>query len=265
MMSMASNQSRLSMYVARLLMICLLVVTAGATSAQQKKLRTPPKFTDRSVWCDGTDFDDSINHRMLGVSYCQNLRAQRKKKLVIIVTEEGDTTNNYEYISFALAEHDYYTMRIHHMPLMHECIDRQNTVFTYTDSLNSGASSIYAAIIATRNRVRNPAKDITLIGHGRYGDMCLTFAGRYPDMVAKVISLNSTNYPTPLLSTPKLYYIQTSDNNTRPGIIPTPAQQKQYGITVAKIKCNAAHIGWQTGRDEQNEITALLWNFIRNP
>ncbi len=235
------------------------------TSAQQKKLPPPPKFTDRSVWCDGTEFDDSINRRMLGVSYCQNLRAEHRKKLVIILTEEGDTINDYQYISLGLAEHDYRTMRIHHMPLMHYSDARQLTAFTYADSLNSGAESIYAGIMANRNRVRYPAKDITLIGHGRYGDMCLMFAAKYPGMAAKVIALNSTNFPMPLSSIPKLYYIQAGDNDTPPGIIPTPAQQKQYGITVAKIKCNAAHIGWQTRRHEQDEIIALLWELIRKP
>ena len=76
---------------------------------------------------------------------------------------------------------------------------------------------------------------IILIGHSNGGDISMMFAGTYPAMVSKIISLDSLSYPFP--SGKGIPILRFGASNTKPdeGVIP------KNGIAVIFIK-GAKHI-----------------------
>ncbi|RED22114.1 hypothetical protein BD847_3615 [Flavobacterium cutihirudinis] len=83
-------------------------------------------------------------------------------------------------------------------------------------------------------------KHITLLGHSIGGDMTALFPQKYPGIVWKIITFDNRRMALPRTTNPKVYSLRSSDQPADPGVLPTEAEQKKYGIMIIKLP-NTVH------------------------
>ena len=62
--------------------------------------------------------------------------------------------------------------------------------------------------------------NVILIGHSNGGDISMMFASCHPDLVRKIISLDSLRYPFPADKGVPILYFGSNDRKADPGVIP---------------------------------------------
>ena len=79
-----------------------------------------------------------------------------------------------------------------------------------------------------RTNLNLDINNLILIGHGHGGDIMMKFASLYPEMVSKVISLDSRRYPFP--RNPKLEILRFGaiDDEPNEGVVPSAGVQEIY-------------------------------------
>ncbi len=108
-------------------------------------------------------------------------------------------------------------------------------------------------------------KHLILIGHSNGGDMSMLFAQKYPDLVDKVISLDNRRMAFPRTKRPKLYSLRSSDQPADEGVLPTPEEQKRFGITIIKLP-NTVHNDMNDDGTaaQQEEINEYILGFLKD-
>ena len=80
-----------------------------------------------------------------------------------------------------------------------------------------------------RRRPDVDAGNVVLIGHSHGGDTSMLFAHKHPDLVRTVVSLDNRRMALPSTSRPRVFSIRSSDLEADPGVIPTAAEQAEFG------------------------------------
>ncbi|MBN9543308.1 MAG: alpha/beta hydrolase [Alphaproteobacteria bacterium] len=189
-------------------------------------------------------FVDSSRHREIPIElyfndYHKHTLKDIKNKIPLVIISHGYGAKNTEYSFIAnhLAEKGYFVASIQHdldsdkplprtgdlfkrrMPFWHK--GAQNISFVISEFQKMGLGLAYSHII--------------LIGHSNGGDMSMLFAQKYPQMVYKVISLDSLRYPFPVSKNVSILSIRANDTKADPGVLP------ETGATIIELP-EAKHI-----------------------
>jgi pimeloyl-ACP methyl ester carboxylesterase len=113
----------------------------------------------------------------------------------------------------------------------------------------------------------NPDLDfahITLIGHSMGGDMAALFPQRYPDIAWKIITFDNRRMALPRTINPRVYSLRSSDQQADPGVLPTDAEQRKYGIIIIKL-ANTIHNDMCDNANEKQrkEIREYVLAFLK--
>lgn len=76
------------------------------------------------------------------------------------------------------------------------------------------------------------AQQLILMGHSHGGDVSMLFAQLHPNSVQSVISLDHRRMPIPRISKPRLLSIRADEFEADQGVLPSVAEQNQWGIRI---------------------------------
>jgi hypothetical protein len=65
--------------------------------------------------------------------------------------------------------------------------------------------------------------------------MSVLFAHQSPALVQKIITLDHRRMPLPRTKSPKIYSLRSNDFSADEGVLPTPAEEKQFEMTIVKV------------------------------
>ena len=86
----------------------------------------------------------------------------------------------------------------------------------------------------------------------------------YPALVAQVISLDNRRMPFPRAARPRVLSLRSSDQIADPGVLPTPAEQAQFGVTIVQLKNTLHNDMWDGATAAQKlEMNAAIARFLK--
>jgi predicted esterase len=153
-----------------------------------------------------------------------------KKQVVIISHGYGAKNTEYSFIASALAAHGYFVVSIQHdletdtpLPTTGTLFDRRKPFW------ERGVQNIL--FVMSELKKIEPQIDLSkviLIGHSNGGDMSMMFATVHPEIVSKVISLDSRRYPFPRNNGLDILRFGAIDDEPDEGVVPNTGIQEIY-------------------------------------
>ncbi|MDA0910753.1 MAG: alpha/beta hydrolase [Proteobacteria bacterium] len=201
-------------------------------------------------------FDESRGGNIPAVVYQEE---NINKRVVIISHGYGAKNTEYSFIVNALAVRGYFVASIQHdletdkpLPTTGNLFDRRKSLW------ERGVQNILFVIGELQKReLQLDFSKVILIDHSNGGDMSMMFATLHPEMVSKVISLDSRRYPFP--RNPKLSILRFGaiDDEPDEGVVP------ESGVQVIYVK-GARHIDLSDRGNSQikDEIQKSIIKFL---
>jgi peptidoglycan/xylan/chitin deacetylase (PgdA/CDA1 family) len=183
-------------------------------------------------------------------------------KLPVAIINHGHTIKNTEYsfLAKALAAQGYFVASIQHQLPDDPAPVQKDTVFeTRKPSWERGANNIRFVLSELQRKEPNiDLKQVVLIGHSGGGDMSLFFAEQHPELVSKVISLDSLRHPFPIKSTYSVLSLRANDTKADEGVLP------ESGATLIYLK-EAKHMDMcdQGPKNVKLEVIEVINRFLR--
>jgi hypothetical protein len=94
--------------------------------------------------------------------------------------------------------------------------------------------------------------------------MAMLFAHQHPKLVQKVISLDNRRMPLPRSKEVQVLTLRSNDQVADDGVLPTPAEQQQFGIQIVQM-ANLTHNDIWDGASEikKQEVNAVINKFLK--
>ncbi|MFN7709937.1 MAG: alpha/beta hydrolase family protein [Holosporales bacterium] len=180
-------------------------------------------------------------------------------KPVVIISHGYQIKNTeYSFIAQALAAHGYFVVSIQH-DLVTDVRPKGGTLWERREPFWQRGVQNILFVINELQKIE-PQLDfskVILIGHSDGGDASMMLAQTHPEMVSKIISLDSRRYPFP--RNPKLEILRfgASDDEPDEGVVP------ESGVQVIHVK-GARHIDLCDRGSSQikNEIKKYIIQFL---
>ena len=205
-------------------------------------------------------------------------RVDEKLPLIIIHADYNIGAEEYSFLGEILASKNYYVLvlqkiqdkKINRLPLE---ADSSNQAFVKDFSdLNQTLEGRSKEILydlehwikkeAKQNNIHIDINNLILIGHGHGGDILMKFASLYPNMISKIISLDSRKYPFPRNQGLDILSFRAQD--AVPDGAPDEVVLPEDGIQVIDLK-GALHTDFcDRGSPEiKDKIQKLTLQFLR--
>ncbi|HUX79734.1 MAG TPA: alpha/beta fold hydrolase [Alphaproteobacteria bacterium] len=183
-------------------------------------------------------------------------------KLPVVIINHGDTLKNTEYsfIANSLATQGYLIVSIQHQLLEDPSPVERKTVFeTRKPEWEQGVKNILFTLSELKKIEPNlDLEKVTLIGHSTGGDISMLFASHHPDLVAKVISLDSLSYPFPTANRMPILFLRGNDRKADEGVLP------ESGATIITLKSAQPVDMCDRGSEKmKQEINEVILKFLR--
>lgn len=213
-------------------------------------------------------FYDRVRKRIIPVTLYVSSESQGKAdagitKLPVAIINHGYTVKNTEYsfLANALASHGYFVVSIQHDLKTDPQLAQTGNLFERRKPLweRGSANILYVIEELGRTKSNLDLTKVTLIGHSNGGDITMLFASTHPELVAKIISLDSLRMPFPRTGRAPILSIRANDTQVDEDVLPPKEVQKKLAITITPIN-GAKHIdlcdrGSETVRQTINELS----------
>lgn len=184
-------------------------------------------------------------------------------KFPVVILNHGYTVKNTEYSFIAnhLAANGYLVASIQHdLPGDPELPKNANLFERRMSGWKRGVENI-KFVISELKRL-NPGlnfQKVILIGHSNGGDISMLFTDKYPEMVTKVISLDSLRYPFPTKNNIPILSLRANDTKADDGVLPL------FGATMVYLK-DTKHIDMYDRGPEivKIKINDVIIKFLRD-
>ena len=179
-----------------------------------------------------------------------------KGPVVIINHGYGVKNTEYSFIANSLAKKGYYVVSIQHdlktdpkLPKTGSIIERRKPLW------QRGVANILF-VISELKKKRNFEK-VILIGHSNGGDISMLFATQHPEMVSKIISLDSLRVPFPTKNHIPILSFRAKDTQPDKGVLP------ETDTTIIDL-VDAAHaeMSDRGPRRVQNKVEQVISDFF---
>ncbi|MBB6369824.1 alpha/beta fold hydrolase [Chryseobacterium shigense] len=209
---------------------------------------------------------DTGRNRKIPVAFYSPETDQKIPGQQVVIFNHGYGANKgndyfvYSYLTQKLASKGYFTVSIQHELPTDELLPVEgNLQVVRMPFWERGTENILFVLNELKkSRPDLDYKHLTLIGHSNGGDMVALFAGKYPSLVHRVITMDNRRMYLPRTSLPRIYTLRSNDYPADAGVLPSPEEQKKYHITVQPTQINHGHMD-NKGSEEEKEI---LNNFI---
>jgi predicted dienelactone hydrolase len=214
---------------------------------------------------------DSTRHRPIPVAFYTSKIIKNNDKLKIVIFSHGYGNNKggdylaYAYLTQHLAENGYFVASIQHeLPNDEPLAMSGNFQETRRPNWERGVQNILF-VINTLKKTK-PQLDfdhISLIGHSNGGDMSVLFTHTHPELLDKVISLDSRRAAFPRVKKPKIYSLRSSDQVADKGVLLDKIEQDIYGVKIIKLEDTKHNDMDENGTPEQRqEIMKYVLDFL---
>lgn len=188
-----------------------------------------------------------------------------KFKLAVISHGYGGKNSDYSFIAADLVERGFVVASIQHELPSDESMPMTGDIYeTRKPYWERGAQNILFVIEELKKSEWNlDYKNLLLVGHSNGGDTSMLFASEHPDLVGKVISLDSRRMPFPRRKRPQILSIRSTDQSADAGVLPTTEEQKKFRTKIVKV--NVIHNDmWDGGTTEKQkqEIIKIINDFL---
>lgn len=165
------------------LLICLMIFSINCFGGQSNAIK----------------LFDATRNRVIPCEIYQSQNAKIDLPLVIINHGYGVKNSEYFFIANALANKGYFIISIQHDLETDGPLSTTGNLFKKRMPMwQQGVKNIL--FVLEHFKTSSPALNldkIILIGHSNGGDISMMFADKYPDLVLKIISLDSLRLPFP--------------------------------------------------------------------
>ncbi len=213
-------------------------------------------------------FDSSRSRKIPVLFYAaeKSGNESEKPKLAVISHGYGGRSSDYSFIAKTLVMHGYVVASIQHeLPSDEPMATTGNLYQTRMPHWKRGEQTIRFVIDYLMNsRPDLNTENLLLIGHSNGGDMSALFARDYTSQVDRLITLDNRRVSLPRTKQPRILSIRSRDQVADASVLPTPAEQKQYRMTIFRLDILHNDM-WDGATDEQKkQINALITAFLQN-
>lgn len=229
----------------------------------------PPQNDHSGVKTEKLALVDNTRHRAVPVVLYYNPARdgqKAKQKVAVLNHGYGGTHTDYSFIAAHLVSHGYLVISIQHdlagdAPLA----TKGNLYAARMPVWKRGVQSMQFAIAEIRKlKPYLDFKNLLLIGHSNGGDMAVLFAHEYPEQVENLISLDNRRMPLPRTRKPRILSLRSRDQPADAGVLPTPEEQQQFGITIIRLSDTTHNDMYDGATDAQKkEILGCISEFLR--
>nr|WP_277881359.1 alpha/beta hydrolase [Hymenobacter cyanobacteriorum] len=210
---------------------------------------------------------DSARQRAVPVLLYRPARSHSKLQLKPAILSHGYGGHNtdYTFIAQTLVAHGYFVASIQHelptdapMPTVGNVREVRRPFWE-----RGGQNILFVRQALQRKYPGVDFNDLLLVGHSNGGDTAMLFAAEHPALVARMISLDSRRMPFPRAPRPRILSLRSADQVADPGVLPTPAEQAQFGITIVQLTTTIHNDMWDGATASQKqEMSAAIARFL---
>ena len=249
-----------------LLLILLGLLTSCFSNKNIQTVQTKVKKANFKL--DTLQLFDKSRNRIIPIAiYTPKYRAN--KRVVIMSHGYGQNKGGdylaYSYLTENLANKGYFVVSIQHELPTDSLIPMSGIPQIVRKSFwDRGADNILFVIQSLKKS--KPDLDfnhVTLIGHSNGGDMTALFPQKYPNIVAKIITLDNRRMALPRTNIPKIYSLRSSDQPADIGVLPTDEEQKKFNMKIIKLP-NTIHNNMDDNANDtqRKEINDYVLSFL---
>jgi dienelactone hydrolase len=246
---------------------------AGSCSGQlvpQRAARaTTPDWTQLSLRTDTSRVVDATRHRAIPLVTYVAAGAAPQSKLKVALLNHGYHGKNTEYVFLAknLVAHGYYVVSLQHeLPGDEPLAMTGNPQETRRPNWQQGVQNmLYVLQELRRTHPKLDYRHLLLMGHSNGGDMAALFAQEHPEQVDRLISFDNRRMPLPRARRPHVLSLRSSDQPADAGVLPTPAEQAKFGMTIVQLPATVHNDMWDGATAaQQQEMNSLISTFLAN-
>lgn len=214
------------------------------------------------------EFHDESRNRLLPVEIYVNPAVQRQAtlshhRLPVVIINHGYSVKNTEYSFLAktLAAQGYYVVSIQHDLETDPPLATTGDIITRRKPLwiRGVQNILFVMQELQRTNTDLDLDKVILIGHSNGGDIAMLFASEHPQLVKKIISLDSLRMPFPRNGEVPILSLRANDTQADEGVLPSKEEAQHLGISLIKLE-HARHIdlcdrGNNPVRQQVNELT----------
>ena len=205
---------------------------------------------------------DTTRQRSVPIQiYRPDTEENLQRPVVIINHGYSVGSEEYTFIAEPLSKQGYLVVSIQHDLPDDPELPRTGNLYERRKPLwDRGVQNILFVLSELeRTQIRVNLDKIILIGHSNGGDIAMLFTSIHPEMVEKVISLDSLRMPFPIKDRIPLLTLRANDTKADEGVLP------QSGAIIVELE-NAKHIDmYDRGPDQvKKEIVMQIESFLRS-
>lgn len=203
---------------------------------------------------------DSDRQRSIPIQIYKPVSEIISLPVVIINHGYGVKNTEYSFIAEPLCKEGYVVICIQHDLPDDPALPRTGNLYEKRKPFwDCGVKNIVFVLSELANATNNlNLQKIIIIGHSNGGDISMLFTSIHPELVEKVISLDSLRMPFPTKDHIPILSLRANDTNADAGVIP------ESGAIIIKLE-NAKHIDmYDAGPEEiKREIMYLIDLFLK--
>lgn len=268
------------MYLKLIVILSALLLVTSCTDQQQKSVQTaatPPKALATEHDGIRTEtlhlFDQARSRAVPVVLYSAALGGKSvgqgpRRKLAILNHGYGVKNTDYRFIASNLVAQGYLVASIQHeLPTDAPMAMTNNIMQDRKPHWERGVQNMLFVLRELRKTQRKlDDKSLLVVGHSNGGDMAMLFAQQHPELVREVISLDNRRMALPRTRQPRILSLRSSDQVADDGVLPTPAEQEQFGIQIVPMKNLTHNDIWDGVREEKKrEVNTVINAFLTTP
>jgi len=144
---------------------------------------------------------------------------------------------DYAFLARALNALGYLVVSIQHdLPTDAALATTGDLVALRTPAWQRGAENIrFARTVLAAEYPGFAWESVVLLGHSNGGDISAWLAHDDPGVVSALITLDHRRMPLPRAAAPRTLSIRAGDFPADPGVLPTPEEQRTFGIRIVEI------------------------------
>jgi predicted dienelactone hydrolase len=213
--------------------------------------------------------DPTRQRRIPLVRYFPQPSSEPTQKLKVALLNHGYHGQNTDYAFLAanLVVHGYYVISIQHeLPGDEPLAMSGNLYQARYPNWERGVQTI--RFVLQDLAQRQPQLDwqhVLLMGHSNGGDMVMLLAQEHPELrqVQQLISFDNRRVPFPRRPYPQVLSLRSSDQLADVGVLPTPTEQTQFGITLVQLPATIHNDMWDGATEAQKQqMNAAVSHFL---
>ncbi|CCG99219.1 hypothetical protein FAES_1209 [Fibrella aestuarina BUZ 2] len=188
----------------------------------------------QSMAVDTLALFDTTRQRAVPVVLYRPATLPKRPKIAVISHGYGGHSTDYSFIARDLVAQGYVVAGVQHeVPSDDPIPTTGNPRVVRLPNWERGVQNIRFALARLNRRL--PMLDrsrLLLVGHSNGGDQSMLYADTYPAEVAAVVTLDNRRMPFRRARQPRILSIRSSDQPADEGVLPTPDEQRTYGIMI---------------------------------